>query len=508
MCKALQLAIGRPFLCYNNYANLFVFFMVLNIIIFLFVVLPGIISWHTSAAFAWLLCMGGCLALWRYSCSVDPGWMGEATLRRQPRPAKARAGTVGGMGQEEEEEPTCLLPILQMFLPQQDLPAEASELPPSLSFDETPRKEAGLFDTREMPLRKPRNLCSAGEGVISTTISTRGGSLNSPRQVGILSNGNEVYSPESLDDSPGPRSLLFQQTRPAQARISRLHREGRHEYIELLHKGSFKQLCVVCRVTKEMRSHHCKECGRCVHRLDHHCPWIDNCVGLGNQRSFICFLVVLFSTMLANYYCMILYLAGDVNPLFLHGDFVDALALKEWSLSPILVVMLCLSDLIWLAFVCMLLLRHSAYVLANVTTFEVLVQPPHMQRRFPRAGDTRFWYLHGLSLIRGVQHCISYWTLDTSQDVQDFTGFGGIQGDFTDFTAGLEIQGEEGDDGFGDPGDLGQLGPVVTNKLSRCESTDKSTELMSAKSPPRSDSRLHSDAGDIHRRALTLRVIN
>merc|ERR1719382_143685 len=77
------------------------------------------------------------------------------------------------------------------------------------------------------------------------------------------------------------------------ARVERILAEGGGEYLTLLDKGDFKQVCVVCRARRRMRSHHCKDCGRCVDRLDHHCPWIDNCVGLGNQRLFYAFLVCL-----------------------------------------------------------------------------------------------------------------------------------------------------------------------------------------------------------------------
>lgn len=53
----------------------------------------------------------------------------------------------------------------------------------------------------------------------------------------------------------------------------------------------FLQFCQKCDGYKAPRSHHCRRCNRCVLKMDHHCPWISNCVGWNNQASFFFFLM-------------------------------------------------------------------------------------------------------------------------------------------------------------------------------------------------------------------------
>ncbi|KAJ2780795.1 Palmitoyltransferase [Coemansia javaensis] len=48
--------------------------------------------------------------------------------------------------------------------------------------------------------------------------------------------------------------------------------------------------CRICKGFKPPRSHHCSDCDRCVLKLDHHCPYIGQCVGFGNQGHFLRFI--------------------------------------------------------------------------------------------------------------------------------------------------------------------------------------------------------------------------
>ena len=74
--------------------------------------------------------------------------------------------------------------------------------------------------------------------------------------------------------------------------------------------GIPETICGRCDAYKPPRSHHCRICQRCIVsnfnlyrdricnapvdsqvRMDHHCPWMNNCIGALNQKHFMLFLV-------------------------------------------------------------------------------------------------------------------------------------------------------------------------------------------------------------------------
>jgi ankyrin repeat protein len=159
---------------------------------------------------------------------------------------------------------------------------------------------------------------------------------------------------------------------------------------ELVEAREFDEnhFCVNCMVRKPLRSRHCKRCERCVAKSDHHCPWVNNCVGNNNHRHFVLYVLFMELGALAWVWLVLGYLTNvpdlqdNVECNVLSKDLCKILHKDPYT---IVLTIWTAAQLTW---VTMLLMVQLLQIARALTTFESM--RGHLNSHSPAEAITSF----------------------------------------------------------------------------------------------------------------------
>ncbi|KAJ2840889.1 Eukaryotic peptide chain release factor GTP-binding subunit [Coemansia sp. 'formosensis'] len=142
--------------------------------------------------------------------------------------------------------------------------------------------------------------------------------------------------------------------------------------------------CDTCRIYRPPRASHCRSCDNCVENEDHHCIWLNNCIGRRNYRYFYS---LLFTVSMLALYIIAFSLVRLIRPIHQHyddGGVVPTTFGQSIQHHP-MVLVLVLYVFANTGMVGGLFVYHTILISRNMTTHELL-GARHAQQNDPDAG--------------------------------------------------------------------------------------------------------------------------
>lgn len=117
-----------------------------------------------------------------------------------------------------------------------------------------------------------------------------------------------------------------------------------------------QKYCNTCNIFRPIGTSHCNDCNQCILEKDHHCIWLDTCIGRNNHRFFIYFI-----------YTLMVIFSYDIWVLFRLLQ-IDHLNIIQWSILIVLSVVFLIFVIVFGCFVG----YHTFLLILNLKSREFL----------------------------------------------------------------------------------------------------------------------------------------
>ncbi|KAF9481622.1 zf-DHHC-domain-containing protein [Pholiota conissans] len=247
-----------------------------------------------------------------------------------------------------------------------------------LRRDDTRRSEArdrnvGVLDVPKHAFTDAAATSAPKSSSPVTTSSTAVGSP--PHNRADFMNKNLLKKPHALKPTVSSASAKRQEKEQReQERLEALNITRRPSMTPVLHP--VHRYCGIDHIVKPYRAHHCRVCGTCVLKYDHHCPWIGQCVGARNQKFFFNFneAAVVFTA-----YAFGTTLAYTIKPS------------NSVNIDPQEIILIALAGFFCL-FTTLLVISHVGMILRGMTTVESMLAHNTKRREEDRLARGFKWW--------------------------------------------------------------------------------------------------------------------
>jgi palmitoyltransferase len=136
---------------------------------------------------------------------------------------------------------------------------------------------------------------------------------------------------------------------------------------QLCNENEAGMVCPSCVTQRKPRTIHCQVCNRCVEKFDHHCPWINNCIGAKNIGFFYLFIICTAVFLIASLYQDLEFIFDSWDDFYNFDDFQGDLPKFALIVS---IIVLVLVETVFLILVSLLIFIQSGNLASGMTTNE------------------------------------------------------------------------------------------------------------------------------------------